>query len=106
MEREVEGRKEEVIYKPKPVEFEETYEDKIVEDVLSMPKEAQEDFCDELLEIVTTKRADMSANEKNTFMQLIKGHYTHHTLRSALRVAMRSDLDATRRLIDKTKWLR
>lgn len=72
-----------------------------IEEIMKLEKDVKEEFKDDILQLITEKKKELSSTEKNSAIRFMKGHYTWHTLRNIFEVAIRSDEDAAREIVNR-----
>lgn len=72
-----------------------------LDDLEDLEDEKKEDLCVDLLEVITRNEINIDARERSAIVQLIKGHFTRHVLRTALQVCIKADPEETFRIINR-----
>jgi len=75
--------------------------DNQLDSIMDLGKDEHEAIVEDLLEIITEKKLELSATERAAILQTTKEHYTRHNLRNLVQVGLRANKAATQALIKK-----
>ncbi|VUT28222.1 MAG: hypothetical protein SYNGOMJ08_00786 [Candidatus Syntrophoarchaeum sp. GoM_oil] len=69
-----------------------------LEGLLGLDAEQLDDFREDALVMITEKKVELTPREKGLATQFMKGEYTKATLGNILRIGMKADIEATRKI--------
>ena len=72
-----------------------------LDSILNLEKDEQASIVEDLMDIITEKKLELSATERAAILQTTKDHYTRHNLRNLVQVSLRANKAATQALIKK-----
>jgi hypothetical protein len=71
------------------------------ERIAELPDAEKEEISEELLEVVTERKVELTPREVGEFMALIKGHHTKDIFRGVINTAMRINPSKTTEILER-----